>query len=174
MGGSFDESKAVWKVQQLLCYLGCLSKDFSCLFKAKALGPMPSRRQALEHHARKFCNISTLLLFASSKLKHITLNRRGREETLLCQSSLRRLIEIWELSGSVFTKFFWDITEWVQDKTRSGSAHGPYRVCVASPFTAQRFEQMDEVLSFVEVSLFEILRDLRPLLGSSFETFSHM
>jgi hypothetical protein len=174
-------SKEIWKVQLLLCYLSCMSRSYSCFFGGKALGPMPPRRESLQHFARVFRNISTLLLFASTKLKE-TILKPGRavEAETLCLVSFPQLAVVREVLGPVFHKLAWDITQWAWDKSKSRSSSYPFYnlqnvgIGVASPLNAERYKKMDELISFAEVSVFEILHELKPLLGSSFETASHM
>jgi hypothetical protein len=171
------EPSAIWKVQQLLCYLSCISREYSCFLGGKALGPMPSRRESLQHYARAFCNISMLLLFASSKLRDATL-KPGRRVELLCLAAMPRLVEVWQLLELEFFRLSRDITQWARDKTRNmipkSRYNRPQAFSLSTPLNARRYRVMDVHISYAQVYLFEILNELKPLLGSSFVTVSHM
>ena len=172
---------APWTMQQhhqFLCYLWYIFKDFSCFFGEKALGPMPSRRESLQQFARSFCNISSLLLFASSNLrKTILKSRKETEDRSIYKASLPKLLEFWALVVPPFAKLRQDITLWSLDKTKRESLS--YDGCglesqyMTSPFNAD-YNTMAEMISYAEVSLCEMLRGFQPLSGSSFEIDSHM
>jgi hypothetical protein len=167
----------VWEVQNLLCYLSYHFKDFSCFFREKALGPMPPRRENIQHFARSFSNMSTLLLFASTKLSEEVL-RYGTvvegwnllfglfpEADHTFRVSLFRLFEVWEVIESIFGKLKMDLALWSRNKTKSQ--------LTTSPLNAD-YKAMAEVLSYAEVALCEILSRLNIFLGSSFEIDSQM
>jgi hypothetical protein len=174
----FSESRASWTMQQLLCYLSCTSRDWADFLGGKALGVIPPRRESLQRFARALNNISTLLLFASSKLIDTMLKPRRRDE-LLCLASLPQLVEICELLQPVFREFIEDITRWARDKTPRTAFYfaNNYRGIRASPLMSplnlERYELMDKLISFAEVSIFRILYELRPVLGSHFGTASY-
>ncbi|KAE9364704.1 hypothetical protein N431DRAFT_489220 [Stipitochalara longipes BDJ] len=173
-----SETRNVWKAQHMLCCLSYTFKDFSCFFEEKALGPMPNRRESIQHFARSFRNMSSLLLLASLKLKEAVLEFQPilgfwtSQEFLapddvdyLCQASLCDLFKMWKCIKPMFNTLQEDITFWSRDKTEVP--------LLKSPLDAN-YKTMAEVMSYAECLLYELLRKLKPLLGGYFETDLHI